>query len=467
MVASLQPQTAHGAYETQLRKQLAALVADSPDWLQALRLRAMSCFEALGFPTRRNEAWKYVNLRPLLDTPFEAYTHPAETTEAPVDRRWLSTLEGQTEAANTPVCRLVFVNGRFCPSLSSVCPLPEGVLVDSLSNLEPGRVPDVHARLAEGLDGESDAFAALNTALFEDGALIVVPDNTRVEPLVQVLLVSTGAEQPRAANLRNLIRVGKSARLNLVIQALGATKNHYLNNTVHDFDLGEDAQVQCTLVQSESPTAWHLAATRATFAPKARLNVTTVSITGRVLRNSLRMLLKGEGAECRLNGLDVLKGQSEVYHHTVMEHWVPHCTSDQYYKGILDGQAKSEFNGLVFVAPGAIGTDSMQMNKNLVLSGDARVWTRPQLQINADDVKCAHGATVGQLEKDQLFYLASRGLDPDLAEAVLTYGFAEEIIQRVSHPMVRKALDARVLRNLYSRDSALVRQMNPESREAV
>jgi Fe-S cluster assembly protein SufD len=213
------------------------------------------------------------------------------------------------------------------------------------------------------------------------------------------------------------------------------------------------------VIHQEGPSGWSLSSARATLQTQAKLIMNTMSMGGQTVRNSIRTLLQGEGAECHLNGLDVLKDSTEVYHHTVMEHWVPNCVSDQYYKGILDNTAKSEFNGLVFVAKGADGTDSQQLNKNLMLSEEARVWTRPQLQINADDVKCAHGATVGQLEEDQLFYFASRGLDRELAQALLTFGFAEEMILRITSPLIQKALTARVLQMLYARDAGLMRQL--------
>lgn len=459
MAASVQnPPT---AYEKQFRAQLAALVSDSPDWLQELRLKAMSRFEALGFPTRRQEAWKYINLRPLLETGFEPYAHPAQEVPMGDDNQWLSALQGMTGQAGEAVCRLTFVNGRFAARMSSMEALPQGLVVDHLQaacQTHPERIENL---LGQYLAEEPDPFFALNTALFEDGALVCVDDGIDPKALVHLVFISTGDNQPRAAYPRNLFVVGKNAKLNVVLHFLGSKERPYFNDAVHEFVLEDGADVQCTAIQNEGPNAWHLGVTKATFGKNARLNYSTISLGGQVCRHSMRVLLQGEGAECRLNGLDVLKGKSEVYHHTVMEHWVPNCVSDQYYKGILDDSARSEFNGLVFVAKNAVGTDSLQMNKNLVLSDNARVWTRPQLQINADDVKCAHGATVGQLEKEQLFYLASRGLDPELAEAVLTYGFAEEIIQRVTHPIVRKFLDARVLRNLYSRDSALVRQMSP------
>jgi len=240
---------------------------------------------------------------------------------------------------------------------------------------------------------------------------------------------------------------------------VGLSDGAYFNNSVQEFVVDEAGQAECTIILDEAAQGWHLTATRSQLQAKAKLNLNTVTLGGQTSRHTINTLLKGEQAEANLNGLDVLCDKTEIYHHTVTEHWVPDCVSNQFYKGILDDETKSEFNGMVFVAQGANGTDSQQLNKNLLLSENARVWTRPQLQINADDVKCAHGATVGQLEKDQLFYLASRGLDRELAQGLLTYGFAEDIIQKIAASSVRRYLDGRVLNNLHRADANVKRQL--------
>ena len=456
MAAQLEAPKTETAYEATFREQLAKRIADSPDWLQSVRLQALSRFEALGVPTRKQEAWKYINLRSLMGTQFTVFEGKEHNPA----------LQASAYTLAPDVIRLAFVNGRHCPILSDVTKAPESArivsLADALQNqtLANGRKDAVQTLLGENLDAEPDAFLALNTALFTDGALIDVPANTEITPLVHILFVTTEAEASYANTLRNLVSLGKNAKARLIVQTVGPTKatQPYFNNIGYDFDLAEGASLEVTVIQQDSANAFALSATRASQQAKSQLSINTVTLTGQTVRNSIRALLKGEAAECRMNGLDVLKDASEVYHHTVLEHLVPNCVSDQYYKGILDDSAKSEFNGLVFVAKGADGTDSHQLNKNLVLSDNARVWTRPQLQINADDVKCAHGATVGQLQEDQLFYFASRGLDRELSEAILTYGFAEEIIMRIGCPVVQKALNARVLKALYSRDAAMMKQ---------
>lgn len=452
MVASVQPQAPQPIYEQSLRKRLQAILPETADWLQAIRLKALSRFETLGFPSRRLEAWKYINIRPLLNEAFQPHTAVFPISE--------SHLRDHLLGANADeVIRLIFVNGRYDASLSTQADLPAGVVVSSLKTAVEHHAELVQGHLATALENEPDAFVALNTALFEDGAFIYVPDNATVEPLVQILYVTTGSSEPRAAYPRNLIVLGKQAQADLTIEHIGVGDGLYLNSSVQEFVLAEGAKAECSLMLNEADSGWHLTASRSVLAENATLSLSTVTLGGQTSRHSVNTLLKGENAEVNLNGLDVLTGQTEIYHQTVTEHWVPNCRSNQFYKGILDDAGKSEFNGLVFVAEGANGTDSQQLNKNLLLSDDAKVWTRPQLQINADDVKCAHGATVGQLEEEQLFYLASRGLSRELAQSLLTYGFAEEIIQRIANPLVRQYLDQRVLNNLRRADASLKRQL--------
>jgi Fe-S cluster assembly protein SufD len=266
--------------------------------------------------------------------------------------------------------------------------------------------------------------------------------------LIQVLFVTTTAEAAET-HIRNLFVLGKNAKARFLVQYVGLSNASYFNNSVNQFALDENAEAECTLVLSESRNAWHLASSHSTLQTHAKLTLSTITLSGLVNRHSIGSLVQGEKAELHLNGLDVLDGKTEIYHHTVTEHWVANAISDQTYKGILDEDSKSEFNSLVFVAKGADGTDSHQLHKTLLLSDDAHVWTRPQLQINADDVKCAHGSAVGQLAEDQLFYLASRGLSQGLAKSLLTYGFAEDVIQKISDPLVKKYLETRVLDNLH------------------
>jgi Fe-S cluster assembly protein SufD len=439
-------------FEQAARRQLQAVTAQSPDWLNDIRLQAFSRYEALGMPTRRQEAWKYINLRPLSDKALL----PSEVQDPLVcppalQRHLMHSEDGQ-------VARLVFVNGRFSGNLSAFECLPDGLILTSMKAACETHAELVQTHLNVLREQEPDAIAALNLSLFEDGAFVYLPDNAQLAPLVQLVFVNVG-QDAHAAHPRNLIVLGKQARASLVIEHIGLSDAYSFDTSVNEFVLDEGAQADCTVILSEGPQGWHLAATRNVLQANAKLSLATVTLGGDVNRHTVNTLIKGEHAEAVLYGLDVLQGSTEIYHHTVTEHWVPNAKSDHIYKSILDDRTRSEFNSMVFVAKGADGTDSHQLNRNLLLSEDAHVWTRPQLQINADDVKCAHGATVGQLEKDQLFYLASRGLDPALAESLLTYGFAEDIIQKIPHPRVRQYLDGRVLGNLHRTDATFKQQL--------
>jgi Fe-S cluster assembly protein SufD len=438
-------------YEQGARDRLQKLLATEADWLQDLRLMALSRFEALGFPTRRQEAWKYINIRPLLGLSLNAEAPEPKVCPPALHRHLL-------EFPETDVIRLVFVNGRFNQERSTQAALPAGVIVSNLKSALQNHPELVRGHLGRLVQEETDAFAALNSALFDDGVFIYLPDNTEVQPLIQLVFAGFGDES-RATYPRNLIVLGRNAKASLAVEHIGLSPAVSFNNSVNEFILAEGAQADCTLMLSEGPQGWHLAATRNMLAAHSRLSLTTVTLAGHVNRHTVQTLLQGEDAELVLNGLDVLEGKTEAYHHTVTEHWVPNCTARQYYKSMLDDQTKSEFNSLVFVAKGAIGTDSEQLNKNLLLSDDARVWTRPQLQINADDVKCAHGAATGQLDEAQLFYLASRGLNCELAQALLMYGFAEDIIQKIPDTRMRKYLDLRVLANLHRTDALLKQEL--------
>lgn len=470
MIATVQAEAPHTLYEQTVRNRLQAILSDNAEWLQTLRQKALLRFQTLGFPTRHLEAWKYINIRPLLGQAFLPYTDAVSLTAADIKPFILGeALIQDSEAVPAPqtltvqdVLRLVFVNGRYAQALSSVLPVENGIRLDSLKSVLEREPALVQPYLAPDLDTNADAFAVLNTALFEDGLFLHVPDDVTLAPLVHVLFLSTGNSAPRAAYPRNIVVLGRNAKANVLIEHHALTQNAYLNNSVNLFHLAEQAQVEATMVLCESENAWHLASTQSNLAESSHLKLSTVTLSAGVARHSIRTLLQGEHADVTLNGLDVLRGKTEMYHHTVTEHWTPNGKSNQFYKGILDDAVKSEFNGMVFVAHGANGTDSQQLNKNLLLSDDARVWTRPQLQINADDVKCAHGATVGQLEKDQLFYLASRGLDRDLAQSLLTYGFAEDILARLENRWVRQALEHRVLDNLQGLNAGLRRQLGAE-----
>lgn len=430
------PQT---LYEKTFRSNLPALQQEDlqePAWLRSVRQTALKRFETLGFPTRRMEAWRFIDLSPILDQAFEPFSPEVQpvVTENAIES-YLSDEAGKA--------RLVFINGYFSPERSFVGNLPQGVVLTSIR-----KALDTHASLLQdvlerGMTEESDAFVALNTSVFQDGAFVYVPDGIILETPVQVLFLTQGdGHQPQAAYTQNLFVSGKNARLNVVSSfiGLGNVEDRYLNNAVTTLFAGEGSALEYTHIQSEGRNAHQIAASKAYLQTGSEATLSSLSFGGKLSRHHLEVRFQGEDARCFLNGLSVLNGASEVHDHTVIDHARPGCTSHQLYKGILDGNARSEFEGTIVIRKDATLSDAAQLNRNLLLSDGARVFTRPQLKIDNDDVKCSHGATVGQLEEEELFYLASRGLPADVARSVLTLGFADEIIEKVSLPSVKAQL---------------------------
>lgn len=399
-------------------------------------------FQALGMPTRRLEAWKYIDLKPVLNTAFRPY-EAAETQPLP---------QGQIQPHliqedGTEYPRLVFINGALSSNLSNTQGLPPEVTVRTLT---PERLAEGFSDLSKTLEQETDAFAALNGALFQQGALVSVPDGVQVPTPVQLLFITTGSpEGPRAAYLRNLITVGKEAGVSLIVQFVGLHPDRKsLNNVVNHLHVDVSGRLDVTMLQAEGEEGFHFAATHAQLQEKSLVDITCVAVGGHTSRHHVDAQLLGEEADCRLNGLSVLSGAAQVYRHVTVEHQVPNSTSRQLFKSIVDDQTRAEFDGTIVVYPNASGTDAEQLNKNLLLSDDARVYTRPQLRIDNDDVKCAHGATVGQLEDEELFYLFSRGIGKDQARSILTYGFAEEILEKHTQPALHAYLNTLVLSHL-------------------
>jgi Fe-S cluster assembly protein SufD len=416
-----------------------------PAWLARARAEAFERFEEKGFPTTDEEDWKYTNVAPITRRAFR----PASGGDgAALDAAAVEPFV-YAEARRS---RLVFVNGHFRPDLSSLEAIPAGVVVaslaDALAGEHAGVVREYFGRLsAQG----GDAFAALNTAFAGGGAFLHVPAGARVEAPVQLLFLGAPSEVETAAFPRVLVVAGRDSRLDLIESYASAEEAVYFTNAVVEVTVGAGAGVTHYKVQDESAAAFHVASTRAELARNATYDLTTATLGARLSRHNVEVKLDSEGAECRVDGLYIVGTGQHADTHSLIDHQKPRCTSRQNYKGILDGRSRAVFNGRVFVHAGAHGTDAEQSNKNLLLSGEARVDTKPQLEIFNDDVKCSHGATVGQLEEEELFYLLSRGLHADLARNLLTYGFAEEIVEKFKFASIRAQLDDAILNRLHAR----------------
>lgn len=403
-----------------------------PAWLRRLRRDAMDRYAELGLPTSRNEAWKHTSLAPVKRVAFQLpRQNGTALTAEQLDQVSQASLEG---------IRLVFVNGRYAPELSRAAGLPDGVRAGSLAAAIESDPSFLKRHLARYAPYDNHGFSALNVALFTDGALVYLPRAAAVEAPIQLLYVSSGSGPPAAVHVRNLVVAGQESRAQIVETYLGLGTAPHLNNVVTEIVLAAGARIDHVKIQQESAAACHFSSFQATISRGGRLNSHAVSLGARLARNDVNAFLGGENIECTLNGLYVVSGQQHVDTCMRVDHAKPHCTSHELYKGILDERASGAFRGLIHVHPGAQKTDAYQANRNLLLSDQATVYTDPQLEIYADDVKCSHGATIGRLDEDALFYLRSRGISQAEARTILVSTFADEIVEQIPIEPIRKAL---------------------------
>jgi len=404
-----------------------------PDWLRALRQAGLARFTELGLPTLKHEDWRFTNIAPIAKLPFQ----PAfEATPAPSS----DSLAGGV-FTGLPGTRLVFVDGQFSPKLSVVRPLPDGVKVSSLAaalSAEPALVESHLGRYAQPAE---NGFAALNQAFFLDGGFVHLPAGRRVEEPIQLVYVATGKQTGAAFHPRNLVIAGPHSRATILESYVSVGGTGYSTNAVTELVVGDHAHLEWVKFQDEAKNAFHLAAWHGEFGRASRVWVHSLALGAKISRNDLRVKLAGEGLECVLNGLYLTRDEQLADHHMVVEHAQPHCASHEYFNGILDDKSRGVFHGRILVQPVAQKTDAKQTNKNLLLSDDASANTKPQLEIYADDVKCTHGATVGQLNEESIFYLRSRGLGPETARRMLIHAFAGEIIERIQSEPARSELD--------------------------
>jgi Fe-S cluster assembly protein SufD len=401
-------------------------------WLKELRQSAMARFSHLGFPTTNSEEWRFTNVAPLARTSFR----PAASDEQGVSVERLESLT----FGGSDVVRIVFVNGVFSPALSRRENLSPGVRVESLAAALEAAPEDVRRHLARYAAYENQCFAALNTALMQDGAFVLVPRGADLKAPIHILHVSNSTGEPHVCHPRTLIVAGESAQIAVVESYLGASGS-YFTNAVTEIVAGANAVVDHYKLQRESLAAYHVASVDIYAGPAANASSHSIALGGALVRNDVNIVLDGEGAEGTINGLYVVRGRQHVDNHTSIDHAKPHCSSRELYKGVLDGQSRAVFNGRIRVRKDAQKTDSKQTNKNLLLSDEALVNSNPQLEIYADDVKCTHGATIGQLDENALFYLQSRGIGDEAARHLLTYAFAGDIVERIKVPSLRHRLD--------------------------
>ncbi len=420
-----------------------------PAWLFPLRKAGLARFAELGFPTLQHEDWRFTNVAPIAQLPFRPLLAPCETR---LPANFLSTLP----LGNLPGSRLVFVDGHFAPALSSLGNLPKGVKVASLAAALISDAALVQKHLEQHVRDGADTFAALNTAYFQDGAFIFLSAGVVVSEPIQLIHIATSQEVGATVNLRHLIVAEEASQATITESYVALRDAAYFTNVVTELVAADSARVEHCKFQDESTAAFHIAALHGTFGRASKVWYHSFALGARLSRNNIRTRLDGEGLECILNGLYLPKANQLADHHMMVEHVQPRCASHEYFNGILDDQAKGVFHGRILVQPGAQKTDAKQTNKNLLLSDEATVDTKPQLEIYADDVKCTHGATIGQMDEGSIFYLRARGIGEELARRMLMHGFAGEIIDRVQHLGLREVLDKIVWDRL---------EMNPQIAE--
>jgi len=405
-----------------------------PPWLFPLRKAGIARFAELGFPTINDEDWRFTNVSPITKLPFEPVFQPSRNglTRDSVTHFTFNSLPGT---------RLVFVNGHHVADLSSLGPEQPGVKISSLAAALSTDPSLLEKHLGQYALGEDNAFTSLNTAFFQDGAFIHVSAGKIVEGPIHLLFISSGNETGATSSPRNLIIAEKAAQVTVLESYVSLGDAAYFTNAVTEIVGGEGAIIEHCKFQDESASAFHIAAIHAQLARDCNLAAHSIATGARLSRNNIRTALAGEGVNVILNGLYSTKLDQLADHHMVVEHAQPHCNSHEYYNGILDGRSKGVFHGRILVRQIAQKTDAKQTNKNLLLSEDATVDTKPQLEIYADDVKCTHGATIGQLNDESIFYLRARGIGEDTAKRMLIHAFAGEIIERIRYTPLRDELD--------------------------
>tara|TARA_B100000029_G_scaffold516253_2_gene628138 strand:- start:159483 stop:160835 length:1353 start_codon:yes stop_codon:yes gene_type:complete len=411
----------------------------SPLWLSDLRTKAMKEFRRIGMPIVRElsfplkEDWIYTDLKKIGESSYQT---------TPIGGQVDGNTLGSFEFGDNDWHRLVIINGVYSPENSKLTKLPRGTIISRLSDAILENPELVHQHLGQYADYRQSGLTALNTALFEDGLFVCIPDGEIVENPIHVHYVTTESEKSLALQPRTLVVTGKSTNLRLVESYSGMTESFYLTNAVTEISVESEGSIDHYRINREGAGAGHLSTTQFHLESNSHISSFNMTLGGELTRNDTNARLAGERSVVRMNGLYLISGSQHVDNHTAMDHVVPNCNSYEVYKGILGGRSRGVFNGKVFVHQDAQETDAKQLNKNLIISSGATIHTKPQLEIYADQVKCTHGATVGQLNEDQIFYLRSRGLSYDMACQLLTYGFAADLISRLQLDAVRSSLDS-------------------------
>jgi len=407
------------------------------------RKEALSNFSKLEFPTIKDEEWKYTSIAPLLKHNFVPSFEMKTVSKELIKSKLFDQMEHSL---------IVFINGRFSPEHSDLLNLPKGVIAGSIANEIKNNNEVLHKHFSKYADYQNHIFTALSTAYTEDGAFIYVPDGKIVEEPIHIIFITISDNQKILSQPRNLFVAGKNSQVTIVEHYASDEESIYFTNAVTEIVAEESSVLNHIKLQEESKQAFHIASMEVDQERSSNFSSHSISTGGKITRNDFNSRFNDEGGECTLNGLFLLNDDQLFDVHTLIDHAKPHCNSHEHYKGILDGKSSGVFNGKVLVRKDAQKTNAFQENNNLILSNEAIANTKPQLEIFADDVKCSHGATIGQLDEEARFYLKSRGIGEKAATAILIHAFASDVITSIKLEPVRNYLEA-ILTKRFNRES--------------
>lgn len=389
----------------------------------ALRKQAIESFDKIGFPIRKNEEWKYFDASKIINSNFR-FASPSTANKITAED--LKSLPFLKDAST-----IVFENGKWNETLSSIQNLPQGLMIENIANASENEIVKNH--FSKYIDFTKHEFAALNTAFMLDGTFVYIAPKAIIEKPIYIINIVSEQEEPPAAYCRNLIVADKfaQAKVGFITLSQNESTNGFVN-VVNELVALENSNLEFDFIQNDNAHVHQISNTYVYQKRDSKFSINTVSLGGNMVRNNLNIMLDDENIESHLYGMYVANGNEVIDNHTAVHHAKPHCNSNQLYKGLIDDKATGVFNGKIFVYKDAQKTNAFQSNKNILLSNDANMYSKPQLEIYADDVKCSHGATTGQLDEEALFYLRSRGIGLPAAQSLLNFAFASDVLNNIT-----------------------------------
>jgi len=433
---SVKPQTNNAIYEN-LKSAHQTQTDQSVAWLAQLRASSWARFLEIGIPNTRHEEWKYFNLSSL-----SSLVTKVMDPQNKVDAQSLH------DVIDLSDINIVFVNGHLSTTLSSFKNLPKGLTIATLSSIWESNSGELKEVFNRSSVNDPEPFVSLNTSLFRDGVYVKIDDKVIIERVIHIIHVTTTGVSNSAVFPRSVLTAGQSSQASILETFIGLTDEAYFINPVTDIRVGANAVLNYYKSQADGKNAFHIGSVRVTQEASSQLEAFSLAVGARMARNNISVASNGEGTDSILDGLYILGSQQEVDNHTLIDHRQPNCTSHQLYKGILNDASHAVFNGKIFVQSIAQKTNSYQLNKHLLLGKEARVDTKPQLEIFADDVKCTHGATIGQLNEDEIFYFQTRCISKEDAIRMLSRGFVDDLLDKLKDQNVRQKLNRLLSRKI-------------------